>query len=411
MRAQTPTTDEVPDIEAHKIEFEITIAKLGRIGYGWPMEKIWTNSGDSHIIEPDDLWRDNVPKQYAALMPHSVKDADGEWETVHVDGHSFRRKLMGKAQLKFMQASMRAPGAFDVRKRLIDLDQEGVWGEVVYPSLGLWNSSFTTRAALKAAITVSNNWCKSEVMDISPRLVPTAQVSMLSIDDAIEELERAAEMGYRAVFLPTTPPQATPDYNRDDWEPFWSAVEAAGMVVAFHIGTDPVVQEEGEQMGVAYRGPGGAVLNYTETTFSGQRAAMKMVASGALDRHQNMKVLISEGGATWVPFLGDRMTEGYRQHNMMVRPKLSRTPKEILYSQVYASFQHDETAVAAVTAMGYQNVMFGSDYPHMEGTYGHTQETLQGLFAGVDAATQRRITCGAFLDLFPEVGSPPALVA
>jgi len=57
--------------------------------------------------------------------------------------------------------------------------------------------------------------------------------------------------------------------------------------------------------------------------------------------------------ATWVPFLGDRMTKGYRQHSMMVRPQLTRTPKKILYSHVYASFHHDETAVAAVTAMGY----------------------------------------------------------
>jgi predicted TIM-barrel fold metal-dependent hydrolase len=167
----------------------------------------------------------------------------------------------------------------------------------------------------------------------------------------------------------------------------------------------------GETVGIAYRGPGGAILNYTETTFSGQRATMKLVASGALDRHPDLKVLISEGGATWVPFLGDRMTEGYRQHHMAVRPKLNRSPKEILYSQVYASFQHDVTAVAAVTGMGYQNVMFGSDYPHMEGTFGHTQDTLHGLFDGVADEVRHRVTIGAFMDLFPQVGEPPALAA
>ena len=41
------------------------------------MDKIWANSGDSHFLEPDNLWRDHVPKQYADLMPHSVKDDDG----------------------------------------------------------------------------------------------------------------------------------------------------------------------------------------------------------------------------------------------------------------------------------------------------------------------------------------------
>jgi len=372
---------------------------------------IWANSGDSHFLEPENLWRDNVARQYAELMPHSVVDPDGEWETVHVDGQSFRRKLPGPAQLEFLAASSRAPGATDAVKRLVDLDHEGIWGEVVFPSLGMWNASFRTPEALQAAIRVSNDWAASEIMAVSPRLVPTAQVSMLSIPDAVAELERAAGVGFRCVFLPTTPPPRTPDYHRDDWEPFWTAAEQAGVVIGFHIGTDPLDLAAGDAPGFVYRGPGGAVLNYTETTFSGQRAAMKMVASGALDRHPGLRVLISEGGATWVPFLGDRMTEGYRQHSMMVRPKLSRSPKEILYAQVYASFQHDETAVAAVTAMGYRNVLWGSDYPHMEGTWGHTQDTLHGLFDGVDPATTHRITRGAFLELFPEVGEPAALAA
>ena len=373
------------------------------------MDKIWANSGDSHFLEPDTLWRDNVPAKFADLMPHSVKDSDGEHETVHVDGKSFRRKLPSKAQLEFMEASHRAAGAGDARLRLRDLDSEGIWGEVIFPSLGMWSASFRTRDALDAAIRVSNDWAKSEIMDVSPRFVPTAQVSMLSIEDAVAELSRTAAMGFRCVFMPTTPPHVTPDYNRDDWEPFWAAAEEANMVIAFHIGTDPLDFEKGEAAGVVHRGPGGAVLNYTETTFSGQRATMKLVASGALDRHPDLKVLISEGGATWVPFLGDRMTEAYRQHAMMVRPKLSRSPKEILYSQVYASFQHDESAVAAMTAMGYRNVMWGSDYPHMEGTWGHTQATLKGLFDGVDEAVTYRITRGSFLELFPEVGEPAAL--
>ena len=64
--------------------------------------------------------------------------------------------------------------------------------------------------------------------------------------------------------------------------------------------------------------------------------------------------------------------------------------------------------VATVTAMGYRNVMWGSDYPHVEGTFGHTQETLQELFEGVSDDVRHRITVGAFLDLFPEVGEPPA---
>lgn len=376
------------------------------------MEKIWANSGDSHFLEPENLWRDNLPPRLAELMPRAVKDADGEWETVYIDGMAFRRKLPTSAAREFMEATNnRAPGAGDVALRLKDLDQEGVWAEVVFPSLGMWSSSFRTPEALREAIKVSNDWAFETLENFSPRLVSTAQVSTLDVGDAIDELQRVAEMGFRAVYLPVQPHPLQKDYNRDEWETFWATAEEANMVIAFHIGTDPVdlTNKNGVSGQVRFRGPGGAVLNYTETTFGGQRAVMKLVASGALDRHPNLKVLVSEGGATWVPFIADRMIEGYRQHAMAVRPKLKRDIREIIYTQVYASFQHDKSAVAVAQYMGYRNVMWGSDYPHMEGTYGHTQQTLHELFDDIDPQTKERITVGAFLELFPDV--PPLPVA
>lgn len=370
------------------------------------MSKIWTNSGDSHFLEPTDLWQSRLPKRLADLTPKSEKDPDGEYETVHVDGQSFRRKLPTSAAVQFVEDSRKAKGITDARARLDDLDQEGVWGEVIFPSLGMWASTFRTPELLRACMRASNEWALEEIVPVSDRYVVTAQVSTLDVGDAVAELEWAAEHDFAAVFLPTTPHPSAPDWHQKEWAPFWDAADRAGMVLAFHIGTDPV-DMTAAGAGVIYRGPGGAVMNYTETTFSGQRAAMKMVCSGTLDRRPNLRVLISEGGATWIPFLGDRMLEGYRQHNAYVRPKLDRDPKEILMTQVYASFQHDETAVAAYDAMGYKNVMFGSDYPHMEGTFGHTQDTLKSLFDGVSEETRLRITQGAFAELFPQVPSVP----
>jgi predicted TIM-barrel fold metal-dependent hydrolase len=223
---------------------------------------------------------------------------------------------------------------------------------------------------------------------------------VLRVEDAVEETLRAAELGFRSIFLPNKPAADVPDLNDDCWKPLWAAAEEANMVLTFHIGNEPADL-------VAHRGPGGAVMNWIEASWGGQRAAFKLVSCGALDQHPNLKVLISEGGASWVPFLGDRMDEAYRQLGTFVRPRLSLTPKELLYRQVYASFQHDVSAVPALTAMGYQNVIWGSDYPHVEGTFGHTQETLHELFDNEPEAVRRRITVETFLELFPEVGIPP----
>jgi predicted TIM-barrel fold metal-dependent hydrolase len=370
--------------------------------------KIWSNSGDSHFLEPDDLWNRILPTALADRMPRSEKISDDE-EIVHVDGRSFRRPLpkvmtkKGASGETIEEMSHRPPGARDVHARLADLDQEGIWAEVLYSSIGLWSSLIEDPQLVREACRAHNEWLVAEIQGAAPdRLVAAALMPMLQVEDAVAELQHAAEIGLKLISLPTGNPPGTEDYNRDSWEPLWAAAEAAGMVVGFHIGTD------GEDQAMAYRGPGGAILNYVETTYGGQRAAMKLVTSGALDRHPGLKVLVSEGGATWVPFIGDRMNEGYRQHGVFVRPKLSRLPKEILYSQVYASFQHDESAPAALWAMGYRNVMWGSDYPHLEGTYGHTQKTLHELFDDVEPEVRERITRGAFEELFPHVSRAPA---
>ncbi len=369
--------------------------------------KIWANSGDSHLSEPDDLWSTSMPADLAARMPRSVKDDDGKFETVHVDGQEFRRRMAGGGlrDADGRTVEERAPGANDPHLRLKDLDQEGIWAEVIYPSLGIWTASIADPVLLVAGCRAINDWSIT-YQAVSPRYVCTASIPLLVPDDAASEIRRVAGLGFKAAFFPVAPPLGVADWNSDIWEPVWQALVETGTVLGFHIGTEPL--EASSTTGMYFKGSGGALINYMETTYGGQRAVTKLIASGVFDRWPSLKVLVSEGGATWGPFVADRLDEAYRQHASAMRPALRRLPSEYLYENVYASFQHDRSAVAANWAMGWQNVMWGSDYPHLEGTYGHTQKTLHELFDDVDPAVRRRITLGAFSDLFPHV--PPAPV-
>src|SRR5262245_36166495 len=98
-------------------------------------EKIWANSGDSHFLEPANLFQERMPKDLAERMPRSVKAADGSTETVHIDGESFVRPLPKPikdgefAGETIATLSSRPPGAGNTVERLKDLDQEGIWGE------------------------------------------------------------------------------------------------------------------------------------------------------------------------------------------------------------------------------------------------------------------------------------------
>jgi predicted TIM-barrel fold metal-dependent hydrolase len=373
------------------------------------MDKLWANSGDSHLMEPSDLFEKRLPTQLAERMPHSVKDPDGAWETVYVDGEEFRRRMpkMPTDPDKIVNldgsTGQRAPGANDPHLRLKDLDQEGVWAEATYPSIGVWSYSIRTPEVVAAGARAINDWA-AEFQSVSPRYVCTAMIPLLDVDDAIAEVHRVTELGMKASFLPIAPPFERPPFANEEWDPLWAAMEEVGMVLGFHVGTEPHTPDQ--RTGVYNTGRGGALQNYVETTYGAQKITVSMISAGVFDRYPNLKMLISEGGATWGPFIGDRMDEGYRQHSAAVRPKLERMPSEYLDTNVYASFQHDRTAVAANTAMGWKNICWGSDYPHTEGTYGHTQKTLHELFDDVEPETSYRMRIGAFQELFPHV--PPA---
>ncbi|MGD9792727.1 MAG: amidohydrolase family protein [Acidimicrobiia bacterium] len=372
-------------------------------------EKLWTHSGDSHFIEPEDLWHSIMPRALADRMPKTTKLSDVE-ELVEVDGASFKRPTPKIALVRNAETgetigemSSRPPGTRDMKKRIVDLDNEGVWGEVVYASIGMWSALITDPKLVKAAAHAENEWMVSEIQGIAPdRMVPAGLMPMLDVADAVAEVHHCAEIGLHAISVPAGRPPGREDLNHPEWDPLWKACEETGMVVGVHIGSAGVDQSS------QFRGRGGALMNYVESLRDGQYTAMKLVASGVFDRCPNLKVLVSESGATWLIYMADKLDEANRQHSMWVNPKLERSPSEYLFSNVYTSFQHDKSAPASYWAHGYKNAMFGSDYPHLEGTYGHTQETLQELFGGVEPAVSERQRIGAFSELFPHVSAPPA---
>lgn len=361
----------------------MTIDTISQVDESSTRDMIWVNSADSHLMEPHDLWVDALPADLAELAPRTERN--DKYETIYVEGRRMHRMLASFAE------QFRPPGANDLTIRLQDLDREGVWGQLAFPSRALWLCTIQDPTLEIAAVAAYNNWAASEIMAKTDRVLPAGMIPVHDVAAGVAEVERLAGMGFQAVFLAASPAPGE-DYAFDRWEPIWSAIEASGMVAAFHIGTggDPVV----------YRGPGGAIVNYWETCIPGQRVVTHLVAGGALERHPDLRVLIAEGGCSWIPALGDRLDEAYRQHGMYVDPKLNELPSSYIFRQVYTSFQHDRSAVPAVAAMGYKNAMWGDDYPHLEGTYGHTQQTLHDIFDGATDEVRRLVTEDNFNKLF-----------
>ena len=356
--------------------------------------KIWVNSADSHVWEPPKLWEENLPAHLKSRGPKVTR------EERH-DIYSVDNKPIYFAKPDMLDA-ISPPGMMNLDLRIKDLDEQGIWAEVVFASTGLWMTVIEDRELARESARVYNDWAHADLIKRSERYLPAAMLSSVSIDDAVEEATRAAKLGFKAICLPTTLPKSL-EYNMPEWDKLWAVAEEARMVVCFHVGT-------GSAELVVTRGAGGALINYWETTVPTQRCVVHMVSSGALDRFRKLKVLTAEAGCAWVPALADRLDEAFRQHERWVRPPLERPPGQAIFEQVYSSFQHDVSAIPTLQYFGYKNVLWGSDYPHLEGTFPRTQEVLHHLFEGVPADVRHRVTLGAFEELFG-VTMPKALAA
>lgn len=346
--------------------------------------KIWVNSADSHVWEPLKLWEENLPAAMKTRGPRIERD--DRYDVYLVDN---KKVFFSRPE---MLDAISPPGMLNLDLRLADLDQQGIWAEVVFASVGLWMTVIEDRNLARECARVYNDWAYADLAQRSERYLPAAMLSSVDIDDAVAEATRVAKLGFKAICLPTTLPKHL-EYNMAEWDKLWAVAEEAKMVVCFHVGT-------GTAELVVTRGPGGAIINYWETTVPAQRCVVHMVSSGALDRFRNLKVLTAEAGCAWIPALADRLDEAYRQHKAWVNPPLQRTPGEAIYAQVYSSYQHDVSAIPTLQHFGYRNVLWGSDYPHLEGTFPHTQQVLQHMFEGVPADVRHRVTLGAFEELF-----------
>jgi predicted TIM-barrel fold metal-dependent hydrolase len=99
-----------------------------------------------------------------------------------------------------------------------------------------------------------------------------------------------------------------------------------------------------------------------------------------------------ECGAGWLSWLLERMDEAFEEHEQWVNPKLAEPPSFYVRRQGHVTFGNDAAGVVNRGFTGVEPLLWASDYPHPEGTWPHTQETLERIFTGVDPTERRLIT-------------------
>lgn len=334
------------------------------------------------MTEPGDLWLRGLPASLRERGPR-IASRDGRVGFVVEDRVVRSLPAAAPAGSEGAEAVDLGWGAVEPAERVAALERDGVFAEVIYPNVAFFCCYEIRDPALQvASCRVYNDWV-ADRFGSEPRCAPVGLLPALDPDACVALLREFPARGLCAGLLPVHSDERP--YNDPAWEPVWETAAGAGVPLSFHAGT-------GRSQTPA-RGPGGAVVNYVVTLSGAIETVAYLCGSGVLERHPELRVVMVECGAGWLAWTLEAMDDATREHAAFVRPGLRELPSFYFRRQGAVTFQRDPVGLASLTATGDRCLLWGSDYPHPEGTWPHSQEVLARDFAAVPEPVAERILC------------------
>jgi predicted TIM-barrel fold metal-dependent hydrolase len=294
---------------------------------------------------------------------------------------------------------------WDDEMRNSQQDQDGVVGEVIFPNtVPPFFPSFVLFARppkpeqyvqRHAGIQAHNRWLEDFCGRYPARRAGIGQIFLNDIDDAIEDVRWIKEHGLRGgVLLPTIPPDVDwiKPLNHPDYDRLWAVCQDLEVPVNIHGGTgSPAYIKE----------PSSALIMLSEVTHYSRRPLLFLLLSGVFERFPRLKVVMTEQGCAWVPPLLkqlDGQLAAVRKNGaigeLRFQPEhvLPKSASEYFQQNVWlgVSFPGRADAAAAVNSLGIDKFLWGSDYPHDEGTFPYTTLALRQVFSGWAEADIRK---------------------
>ena len=353
-------------------------------------------SSDSHVFEPPDLWAKRIDAAFRDRAPRIVRIDGADEIVIEKD-----QVLSGIGLISNAGARFEAPetisgrgrfedvprGGYDPERHLADMRLDGVAGEVLYPSQGLFYFRVVDSALQAAIFRAYNDWLAEFCSVDGARLKGIAMISMDDVQAAIRELERTKRLGLAGAMI-TEYPLEDRRYDQPEYEPFWAAAEALGMPLSLHTAT----RRQGKIRGAGDKTLRDATSRATKAFYPAV-SMCDMIFSGVFERHPRLTLAIVEFELSWAPHLLDAMDYTYRERHeeALYRFKDGMRPSDFFHRNVVLSFQEDAIGIRLRDVIGVDNMMWGSDYPHSESTFPRSRKILAEILSGVPADEQAKI--------------------
>jgi uncharacterized protein len=354
-------------------------------------------SADGHVMEPADLWIKRMDQRFRDRAPRIESREDADYLLIEglapaavtdLIGTMANEKAEGKpilARNHNRYADVRA-GALDPLLRLADQDLDNLSAEVVYPNDAMFIYAARDLEYRRECLRAYNTWL-GEYCSAAPNrilgagMLPGGEPIQWSIDEA----QRCAKLGLKSVMLPADLPRIP--YGDPINAPLWSALQDLGMPVAFHNAASERI--DFEQFPAT---AGGTMMATVNVKIAGQlRTFASLISSGVAASYPNLRFVIVEGGIGWIAAVTRLMDHWWEDHHHWLEPKLDEPPSFYARRQFHHTFEDDKAGLMHLAMLNANGLMWGSDYPHTEGTFPHSREQIAKDFADLPADVTRKI--------------------
>ena len=345
-------------------------------------------SSDSHVFEPPDLWTTRIDTAFRDRAPRMQRIDGADQLVIEADQVIAGIGLVSNAGARFDAPETISgqgrfedvpQGGYDPDHHLADMRLDGVAGEVLYPSQGLFYFRVTDTPLMSAIFRAYNDWLAEFCRRDPSRLKGIAMINLDDVQDGIRELERAARLGLAGAMI-TEYPLEHRRYDQPEYEPFWTAAAALGMPLSLHTAT----RRQSKIRGAGEKTLRDASSRSTKA-FYPALSLCDMIFSGVFERHPRLTLAIVEFELAWAPYVLSAMDYTYRERHgeAIYRFKGGMRPSDFFHRNVVLSFQEDAIGIRLRDVIGVDNMMWGSDYPHSESTFPRSRKILTEILAGV----------------------------
>ncbi len=385
-------------------------------------------SVDDHVMEPKDLWQQQLPPSVRSRGPRVVQEkVKLEFKGGHYgfqrdapDGHMCDLWLYDDLVMPtgflhgpagFPREEQRnvaavyedfRPGTWNQSDRLSDMTLNHVEAGINYPNIfpRFCGQGFLERDDKDLALEclrIYNDWMIDDwsAGEAHGRLIPLTVVPLWDPMLAVAEVRRCADKGSYAISFSENPSKlGCPTMYSGEWDPLWAACEETDTTVSMHIGSSSSMPSTSPDAPLA-----------TSMSLYAQNAEGSLadwVFSGSLERFPDLKVSYAESQVGWMPFQLERMDSVWREGRGGVGGDGSKLPSESVRGRVYGCVFDDLFGLKSRDEVGVDHILFETDYPHSDGTFPHSRKIAHEMFvaAGMDADDCYKVLRGNAIEAY-----------